>query len=467
MLSFREDILYYWKTVRSFGITPDMEEYEVRKMSIFNQLNMLGILTGLVFPFIGVFLNDHLPPLAWFAACSPVAISILVLWLNYEHYLPQARIVYFAFYPLATCLVYLGKVEVGIELFFVLYGIMSVFFFQKISSILFSFSWSITCYFLASIVSREYYFHLSSANYAFYVFNHLVSAGLIFYGLFLIKKENTGYQFSLIYKSREVHRRNIEIEKQKEVIAEKVGLLEEQTRKLSELNQLKNKLFSVIAHDLKTPMYAMRNLFQNMQQHKISAKEIREMLPAIASEMNYTTSLMENLLQWAKQQMKADQVEPEEADITGIINKVIQLLQLQAKSKNIVLESQANESSYCYADPEMISLVLRNLVTNAIKFTPEEGEILVGINELDDYVEVFVQDSGIGISPENQQRLFNEDYFTTKGTNNESGTGLGLRLCKDFLEKNGGTISVKSKPGKGCIFSFTLPRCLAQQQVAG
>jgi len=452
------EILRYWNFIKSIGITDAMEEYEIRKMSIFNQLNFFGIVMGFVVPLISMFALKHLPPLAWYAAGSPVAIGVIVLWLNHERYYEFARMVYFSFYPVITCMVYLGKADVGIELFFILYGIMSVFFLQQRINIIVSLSLSMICYLIAAVVPHNYYFSLASANYGFYVLNHLLAIGFIFYALYLVKKENKAYQFSLIVKSRELHRRNLEIERQAAEIADKAGLLEQQTGQLMELNQLKNKLFSVIAHDLKTPMYALRNVFLSMQHAKMPAKEIKQMLPSIVNEMNYTTSLMENLLQWAKTQMKSATVQPEMLDIKSMTQEALQILQLQANNKKIYLESRIDLPVYGYADREMVNLVLRNLLSNAIKFTPENGRVMVGASDKISFVEIFVQDTGIGMSSEDMHQLFGDLYYTTKGTASENGTGLGLKLCKDFLEKNGGEITVKSNPGEGSIFSFTLPR---------
>jgi signal transduction histidine kinase len=136
----------------------------------------------------------------------------------------------------------------------------------------------------------------------------------------------------------------------------------------------------------------------------------------------------------------------------------MQILQLQANNKKIYLESRIDFPVYCYADREMVNLVLRNLLSNAIKFTPENGKVMVDASDKASFVEIFVQDNGIGMRTEDMHQLFGDFYYTTKGTASENGTGLGLKLCKDFLEKNGGRISVKSNPGKGSIFSFTLPR---------
>ena len=450
---FRKFLQY----IHSIGITDNMSEYEKGKISIFNMLNLLGLATGILVPFLAILSNNHLPPLAWFAAFSPVCISLTVLWMVQERYYELSRVCYFCLYPLATSLAYLGGVNVGIELFFILYGVLSVLFLQTFRNIVLSFCLSSFCYFLSALVIRHYYFDIKHVNYSFYLINHFSALVLIFYALYLIKKENSIYQFTLVNKGNELQRQNREIENQKQQIGEKAMLLESQTKELAELNQVKNKLFSVIAHDLKTPMYALRNLFSNMQQQDMSADEIRELVPGIINEMNFATSLMENLLVWARDQMKNARSQPEHLQITCMTNDVFKLLRLQAASKQIKLVHNLDEAVTCYADREMVYLVLRNLLSNAIKFTPAEGTVSVSSSCDNGKVTMHVTDTGVGISDENKQQLFNNEYFTTRGTNDESGTGIGLLLCRDFLEKNNGTIYVTSQHGQGSTFSFTLP----------
>jgi two-component system sensor histidine kinase/response regulator len=458
-----------WYEINSIGATEGMDELEIRRLRIFNQLNFLGIITGVTMPISGLFSNGKLPALTWFVACAPAMISVLVLWLNHLRKYEQGIIVYFIFYPVVTSLVYLGGLNLGIELFFILYGILSVFFIQNVSHMLFSIGLSMVSYFMLAVVLKHYQFQLELANYAFYLFNQVIAIAFIFYGLYLIKEENTGYQWSILRKNRELHRNNLEIEKQKAVIAEKAELLEEQTVQLTELNSLKNKLFSVISHDLKTPMYALRNLFQNVQEYNLPAEEIKKLLPDVVNELNYTTGLMENLLHWAKSQMQANSVRPQQLEIVKVINEVTQLLTIQADAKNIRLESHVDQPFQVYADRDMTNLVLRNLVANAIKFTPENGKITIRAKENRSFIEVSVTDTGVGISKENLDKLFNE-YYTSKGTANESGTGLGLMLCKEFLTKNGGQLNIVSEEGIGSTFSFTLPRSeynfVQQQSVA-
>jgi two-component system sensor histidine kinase/response regulator len=146
-------------------------------------------------------------------------------------------------------------------------------------------------------------------------------------------------------------------------------------------------------------------------------------------------------------------------DIAKITQEVLQLLRLQADAKHIYIRSGIERPVYVYADRDMINLVLRNLLSNAIKFTPEEGTVSIDAREMRSHIEIFVRDTGTGISQDNLQKLMVEDiYYSTKGTEGEAGTGLGLMLCKEFLSKNGGHMHVQSEPGKGSTFSFTLPK---------
>ena len=156
--------------------------------------------------------------------------------------------------------------------------------------------------------------------------------------------------------------------------------------------------------------------------------------------------------------MQGNSINPQLLDIAVMVNEVQQLLRLQAESKQVYVKSKIDPSLYIFADKDMINLVLRNILSNAIKFTPNKGEINVGAIVKNDMVEMYVQDSGTGISAENIKKLFTNNYFTTNGTANESGTGLGLMLCKEFLNKNGGEIMVESEVGKGSRFSFTIPK---------
>ncbi len=348
--------------------------------------------------------------------------------------------------------------NLGVELFFILYGILAVFFVQEISQMLFSIGLSMVSYFILAVVCQKYTYQLQTANLYFYLFNQLTAIVFIFYGLFLIKKENTIYQFGILTTNHALQEKNKKIQNQKQEIQESAELLQKQTLELTELNSLKNKLFSVIAHDLKSPMYALRNLFNHVQQYNLPASELRKMIPDVINDLNYTTGLMENLLLWAKSQMVNSSVQKEDVNISQVVEETIQLLQLQAQAKRITLRNEIDGDFFVVADKGMISLVLRNLLSNAIKFTPEKGRVSISLSEDAQATEVSIQDTGIGITKEAIHKISENSYFTTPGTASEAGTGLGLMLCKEFLNMNGGELRIKSEPGKGSVFSFSLSR---------
>lgn len=444
--------------VKTIGFDETMDDYEKRKLGIFNQLNFFQLVTGIIVPIFCIFNSNTLSPLLQLLSCCPAFISLTVLVMNYYKQYDAAMISYFILYPFFNCLLYMGGMNLGTELYFILYGVLSVFFLAHISHMLFCVALSMLSYFMLAVVLNKYQYRLEDTYLAFYLFNQIIAIVLIFYGLYLIKKENTGYQFSILNNNRVLHRVNLEIEKQKEEIAQKAAQLEE-------LNALKNKLFSIISHDLKTPIYALRNLFGTLHKHDVPAAEIKPLIPDVVEDLNYVTGLMENLLSWAKTQMQASELKLQSVDIGALINDVTNLLRLQAQAKSIRIENKIANSLYIHADKDMIHMVLRNLLSNAIKFTPERGEICVGAQEVSSTVEVFVRDSGTGITPEALEKIKQNDYYTTKGTANESGTGLGLMLCKEFLAKNGGQMNVESEPGKGSTFSFTLPKSNEEEEL--
>ncbi|HEX2608188.1 MAG TPA: HAMP domain-containing sensor histidine kinase, partial [Flavisolibacter sp.] len=366
--------------IKRIGSTSTMDDYERRKLGIFNQLNFFQLLTGLFIPVLGLFHHDKLPVSAWIFACLPGLTSILVMTLNHYRKFEIALLSYFILYPFFTCVVYLHGMNAGIGLHFILFGILSVFFLQDIGYMLFTVALSMISYFVLSVVIKDYIYEVSQENWLLYLLNQFFAIIFIFYGLYLIKKENTNYQRSILYKNKILRRKNIKIRRQK--------------MELAELNSLKNKLFSVISHDLKSPMYAVRNIFRNMHQHDLPAEEIKEIIPEVLNDLNYTVSLMENLLEWAKSQMQADMVRTQELDLSSMIRDVLQLLHLQAATKKVYIESKMDMPVYALGDKDMINLVLRNLLSNAIKYTPESGTIKVGVNATSSFVEVYVQDSG-------------------------------------------------------------------------
>lgn len=223
----------------------------------------------------------------------------------------------------------------------------------------------------------------------------------------------------------------------------------------------RDKLYSVIAHDLRSPMgsieMVLNMLILNLPSEKIGA-EMYELLTMANQTTEDVFSLLDNLLKWTKSQIGKLNVVYQDVDLVEVTDGVIEIFSMVASLKKIRIREMKPEKMMVNADIDMLKTVVRNLLSNAIKFSKENSEVLVKMEEVDGMAVVSVQDYGCGISEEGQKKLLHTDtHFSTFGTNNEEGSGLGLLLCKDFVVKNGGKLWFTSKEGEGSIFSFSIP----------
>lgn len=223
----------------------------------------------------------------------------------------------------------------------------------------------------------------------------------------------------------------------------------------------RDKLYSVIAHDLRSPMGSIKMvlnmLILNLPSEKIGA-EMYELLTMANQTTEDVLSLLDNLLKWTKSQIGKLNVVYQDVDLVEVTDGVIEIFSMVASLKKIRIREMKPEKMMVNADIDMLKTVVRNLLSNAIKFSKENSEVLVKMEEVDGMAVVSVQDYGCGISEEGQKKLLHTDtHFSTFGTNNEEGSGLGLLLCKDFVVKNGGKLWFTSKEGEGSIFSFSIP----------
>ena len=223
----------------------------------------------------------------------------------------------------------------------------------------------------------------------------------------------------------------------------------------------RDKLYSVIAHDLRSPMGSIKMVL-NMLILNLPAEKIGIEMYELLTMANQTTedvfSLLDNLLKWTKSQIGKLNVVYQDVDLVEVTDGVIEIFSMVASLKKIRIHEMKPEKMMVNADIDMLKTVVRNLLSNAIKFSKENSEVLVKMEEVDGMAVVSVQDYGCGISEEGQKKLLHTDtHFSTFGTNNEEGSGLGLLLCKDFVVKNGGKLWFTSKEGEGSIFSFSIP----------
>ena len=237
--------------------------------------------------------------------------------------------------------------------------------------------------------------------------------------------------------------------------------IEKYTTKLKELNQTKDKFFSIIAHDLKSPFQGLLGYSQILktEYETITEEEKLFFINGIGELSQSAFRLLENLLEWSRMQTGRIAFDPEVFLLNNELTATFFLLSQTASNKDIELQNNIDSDVSVYADKNMLATIIRNLISNSIKFTKQGGRITIS-SELDNNnVKITVTDTGIGIKQEDLEKLFKLDKnFSTNGTNKEEGTGIGLLLCKEMVEKHGGKIWVESKMGEGSKFIFTIPQ---------
>ena len=232
-------------------------------------------------------------------------------------------------------------------------------------------------------------------------------------------------------------------------------------QELKEANAAKDRFLAILAHDLRNPFSGLKTLADLVADHYdgLDDESRRRYCRMISAGASQGVELLDQLLDWAKSQSGKIHWEPRRFKLKSVVEEEIARLRDLAGNKSIDLSARVDEDTEVYADPQMISTVVRNFLSNSIKFTPPGGRVVLDAGPRNGFVEIAVTDTGIGIEKNDLEKLFRIDaHYTTKGTEDEEGSGLGLLLCKEFVEKHHGRISVESEPGRGSTFKFTLPR---------
>ncbi|MCU0447950.1 MAG: response regulator [Microscillaceae bacterium] len=241
-------------------------------------------------------------------------------------------------------------------------------------------------------------------------------------------------------------------------IKEQKEEIQNQAEQLESLNQLKDKLFSIIAHDLRSPLNTLKGMLTILELDALSPEEFKEIGKDVKKRIENIDASLNNLLLWAESQMKGEISYQETIEIYPIINGKIDLFESNASAKQITIINETQPGLTVFADLNHFRAILRNLIGNALKFTTLGGKIVISTKRLKTKVQILIQDTGVGMSEAQIAKLFKrETHFTTQGTSQEKGTGLGLLLCKEFVEKNAGEIWVESQLGIGSTFFVELP----------
>lgn len=255
---------------------------------------------------------------------------------------------------------------------------------------------------------------------------------------------------SRIKYTKEVEEKNEQIQKQNDAILS-------QSKNLEEINVVKDKLFSIVSHDLKDSVSSIKAFIDLLKEGSLSSEEFNELIPELSENADNASLLLYNLLNWSKSQMESLEPKPEYFNIQEVFKEKIKLVDHKVEKKKIVLVDETIADTI-YADRSMVEIIVQNLLTNSVKFCNAGDMISISNQVINGRCQFYIKDTGVGISKENQEKLFKDSSFTTIGTTNEKGTGLGLNICKDLVELNHGRIWVESSLNMGSKFYVELPR---------
>jgi signal transduction histidine kinase len=240
------------------------------------------------------------------------------------------------------------------------------------------------------------------------------------------------------------------------ILKERNDIISKQKQRLEGENKVRTKLLSILSHDLRTPLNGIHLLLQILRSGSLPRETFDLQLMKLDESLNCAFQMLENMLYWAKNQMNGMVYSPENIDLALITAEALKVAGTHLHDKNIDVDNRLYTAD-AYADKEMVSIIVRNLIVNAVKYTPLNGKITISSDRLDDKLVWSIADTGDGMSDEMKKKIFTAEVKSTKGTNMENGSGLGLTLCHDFAVACKGKIDFESEQGKGTTFRLTLP----------
>lgn len=271
----------------------------------------------------------------------------------------------------------------------------------------------------------------------------------------------------VLFRSRKANWRNNQLLQAKnQEISRQKEEMEHQAVQLLLNNQQKDKLFSIIAHDLRGPLNSLKGLMDLLKEKSLSESELNMMMTELSRNVDYSSELVSNLLFWASSQLNGIVVTPVLLPVRQLVADTLTLYVRQAAEKKISLKNEANEGLTGWADKDMVQAILRNLISNAIKFCRPGDTIAVHARPDKSFIEICVADTGIGIKEEMLDKIRRKESITTYGTAKEKGTGLGMLLCREFTEENKGQFRLESEWGKGSCFYFTIPAAASSSSIS-
>lgn len=438
---------HFWERLFHLGLTDKLTPYQYSMGYVFNVLNFTGIIISIVrFAYVLLAQKD-LDIYMALLQLSPLFICLFMMLLMYRHAYAATITFSFAVFPILLLYISISTHDRGLFTYLIPYMVYSFFFLNNRKKIFAAFSF-VAIFFITAIAIEIGGFNGTGEKAIEHdiILEAISLTGtlvLTFLSLYSIKFQVWKYQS----KIRE-QRNQLETSRQN---------IEEQNKRLEHLNQLKDKLFSIISHDLRVPLTGMQMMLESVKDDDKKLATLKQLLPELREEMRYTNTLFENLINWAKIQLKGAAFSLQPINISELTYEVTESLRSKALEKGVTISTAVSDTCI-NGDKDVLEIVLRNLISNAIKFTETDDCIAISGEWKKDAFTIKVADTGKGMSEEALKKLEGNNFYSTPGTRNEKGTGLGLIICKDLIERCNGNLSVQSSQGKGTTLSIVLPQ---------
>ncbi|WP_161971749.1 tetratricopeptide repeat-containing sensor histidine kinase [Algoriphagus kandeliae] len=281
---------------------------------------------------------------------------------------------------------------------------------------------------------------------------------LIFFGFAFLIIALLSIRLFFLHRNLKKINHNLTIQQKK--IEEQNVALEKQSKELLEINEAKNKLFSILSHDLRSPIGQLKSTLDLMLQKQLSEEEFYELMDFLKKDVDSINNTLVNTLKWSMSQMEGFEIQSHEFDLSSITKNSLNFLQSSIKAKNLTIFDRTTDRDKVYGDPDLLEVAVRNIISNAIKYSNPGDSITIFSEKGDEWIQYCILDQGIGMEKEQINQILAENHLVTKsqpGTQKEKGSGLGLKLVKEFVKMNGGKIEIESKPGHGTKFCIYFP----------
>ena len=429
-----------WKYYTELGIGPDTSLDLKLKIKITNKVAIFTAAAAFVYFIIFmIFFPTSIKDRSLFIAYHLFNVVGLlpVLWLNKKGFYTIASLLFIIIiYILTTYNSYLLAEPFRTEPYLFVVAAFSFIIFSNIKIIIPIFA----------VLTATYFFLI------YRILGAIPSFQSVTDGLHIRVTLYFGMLFAVMYTLRKEHiRKRLELSNQALALAET-------NDQLQKLNYTKDKIFSIKSHDLKSPIGSLKGLLNLLKDKRITAEEFKKATSGLEKQVNQLYQSLDEMLIWSKSQLHGLTPKPDTIELRNLIHEIVTVNKLAARSKKIILTLSVPNDLSVYCDFNMLKSVVHNLISNAIKFTNERGAVSVHGYSMNGQTYIVIEDTGVGISDEDILKILDKNvHYTTYGTNNEKGTGLGVIMCKDFVEKNNGQFLIKSEPGKGTSIEINLP----------